>query len=72
MSGDFAVVFQGDAVEANLVKGRLEASGIPASLRDENIATMLPLQGAPAGFGAAQVVVRSAEADAARKVLSKK
>ena len=67
---DFEKVFEGDVVEANLVKGKLESEGIPAYLRDENIASVFPLQGAPTGFGAVKVMVESGEAEAARKIIS--
>jgi len=68
--GDFAVVFQGSAPEANLVKGRLESSGIPAHLRDENVGSMLPLTGMPTGFGSVKVVVQKQYEVKARRIFS--
>lgn len=72
MEREMQVIFEGDAVEANLVKGKLESAGIRAYLQGENVASLLPLQGMPTGFGAVKVAVQSADAAAARKLLSKR
>jgi len=66
---ELKIVFRGSSQEANLVKGLLESEGIPAYLRDENIATMIPLQGMPTGFGSAKVEVALADEKKALEIL---
>ncbi len=68
--GDFAVVFRGLAPEANLVKGLLESHDVPAFLRDENVSTLLPLTGMPAGFGMVTVVVSRSDSEKAKRLLA--
>ncbi len=64
------VVFQGSAIEARLVQGRLESEGISTCLSDENMGVLLPLQGMPTGFGSVKVLVSREDEEKALNALS--
>jgi Putative prokaryotic signal transducing protein len=67
--GEWVIVFAGSPVEADLVKGLLEANGLTAMVRDRYIGTLAPWYVAPGGAGALKVLVRRPEEEAARQVL---
>lgn len=56
-------------MEAGLLKGALEDSGITAFLKDEIIGTVVPWFAAPGGVGAVKVVVPSDALDKAKVVI---
>ena len=64
MSDHFAVVFTGLAIQAEVMRASLEAAGIEAFLKDEVMALIAP------GAGVVKVLVRAADEDEARALLS--
>ena len=68
-SEEFVEVFAGPAVKAGMIRSLLEADGLLAFVRDENMATMEPWLRYGAGVGAAKVVVPRDQAQRAVEVL---
>jgi hypothetical protein len=68
-SDDFVEVFAGSAVQAGLVRSLLEADGLLAFVRDENMATMEPWLRYGANVGAAKVVVPRDQAQQALETI---
>jgi Putative prokaryotic signal transducing protein len=64
---DFAVVYSGNIVQADLLKSVLDDSGIQAMLEDEYIGRMYPY----AIPGGVKVIVPNAELDEARRIVEK-
>jgi len=64
---DFSIVYQGDSVQADLLKTLLEGSGIQAVLEDEYLGRMYPY----AIPGGVKVLVPNDEFDEARQIVEK-
>ena len=64
---DFSIVYQGDSVQADLLKTLLEGSGIQAVLEDEYLGRMYPY----AIPGGVKVLVANDEFDEARQIVEK-
>jgi hypothetical protein len=69
MSENYIVVFAGSAIEAEVMKGSLEAAGLDTFLKDELIGSIAPwtLAGAQ---GAVKVMVKPADAEEARAIIA--
>jgi len=66
---DLIVVYSGSAIEANLVKGVLEANDIQATLQDELMGNIAPQYIAPGGYGAVKVLVMEDDAEDALVII---
>ena len=67
---NFAIVFAGDTVQADLVRSVLEASGIRVFLKDEAIGTLAPWRVVGGGRGAVvKVLIPSSELERAKAAL---
>ncbi len=64
---DFSIVYQGDSVQADLLKSILEGSGIQVVLEDEYLGRMYPY----AIPGGVKVLVPNEEFDEARQIVEK-
>jgi len=64
---DFSIVYQGDSVQADLLKSILEGSGIQVVLEDEYLGRMYPY----AIPGGVKVLVPNDEFDEARQIVEK-
>lgn len=63
------IVYEGDFVNAGILRGLLEDAGIEAFLRDEYTGAIAPWTVAAGGAGAVKVVIRSEDLEAARPIL---
>jgi hypothetical protein len=68
-SGDFAVIYSGNIVQADVLKCLLEGEGIPALLEDEYTGMIAPYAASPGGAGAVKVVIFTRDADEARRIV---
>jgi len=66
---DFIIVYEGDFVNAGILRGLLEDAGIEAFLRDEYTGAIAPWTVAAGGAGAVKVVIRSEDLETARPIL---
>lgn len=66
---ELIIIYAGNQMEAGLLKGALEDSGITAFLKDEIIGTIVPMFAAPGGAGAVKVVVPSTALDKSKVVI---
>ncbi len=64
---DFSIVYQGDSVQADLLKSILEGSGMQVVLEDEYLGRMYPY----AIPGGVKVLVPNDEFDEARQIVEK-
>ena len=62
---DFSIVYQGDSVQADLLKSILEGSGMQVVLEDEYLGRMYPY----AILGGVKVLVQNDEFDEARQIV---
>ncbi len=65
----FVVVYEGNTIEADLVKSLLEGNGITAFLKDEVMGTLAPFYVTPGGAGAVKVVVAREDLHLAEPIL---
>lgn len=63
--GDLVVVFAGNELDAELVRGKLEAYGIKAVTQDANIGSLVP----NIGIGGVKVLVRGEDEEEALALL---
>ena len=68
---ELVIVYAGDQIEANIIKGLLENSEIKAFLQDEMVGSWAPWYAAPGGVGAVKVVVAQKDADQALAISKK-
>jgi len=66
---DFAIIYCGNIVQADLLKCLLEGAGIAARLEDEFIGMIAPYAAAAGGTGAVKVLVATSDLDQARKIV---
>jgi len=66
---EFIIVYEGDFVNAGILRGLLEDAGIEAFLRDEFTGALAPWTVAAGGAGAVKVVIRAADLDQAKPIL---
>jgi hypothetical protein len=66
---EFIIVYEGDFVNAGILRGLLEDAGIEAFLRDEFTGALAPWTVAAGGAGAVKVVIRAEDREAARPIL---
>jgi hypothetical protein len=69
-SGPAVVVYAGDIVNADLLKGILESKGISSYLQDEFLGREFPYIAAPGGAGAVKVVVAEQDLERARPIVA--
>ena len=70
MVDELVVVFAGKPVRAGMIRSLLEAEGLTAFLRDENMGTIDPWAVSGAAVAPVKVVVPLAEAERAREILA--
>ena len=66
---EFIIVFEGDFVNAGILKGLLMDAGIEAFLRDEHTGVLAPWTVAPGGAGAVKVVIRVSDLELAKPIV---
>ena len=69
MEANFAVVFQGSPMDAEVVKEILADHGIRAYLRNELMGTIAPWHITPGGFAPVEVEVSSADKEKALQLI---
>ncbi len=68
---ELIIVYSTDSVEAEMLKGYLEANGINVFLKDQFLGTLAPFQAAPGGAGAVKIVVHKNNLEKARDLINK-
>lgn len=66
---ELVIVYSTDSVEAEILKGYLEANGIYVFLKDQFLGTLAPFQAAPGGAGAVKIVVHKNDVEKARDLI---
>jgi hypothetical protein len=62
-------IFAGSSIEAEIVRGLLNNSGIEAFLKDDNMGTIAPWYVSAGGAGSVKVIVSSLDLDEAKAVV---